>query len=217
MSERVKYWNEYDNGSECGRSDDGYAIYVNPDEDLNFPGFTYVQSLFQVPVDKVKKWFKVGKTPEREPLLGSYSPTGYSSTAIASESDEEGYASSEGYPSAGYVAHYALPSLHQQEINRYRENVLFWGTIGCFLMSFLLLGVAGVLISTGRHRLRVEVDAGVLVGVVASLFSACIGLGMTLYRRDPLSLLHRLMVWSTFIAVCLLNGMLLILVVGNSP
>jgi ABC-type transport system involved in multi-copper enzyme maturation permease subunit len=99
----------------------------------------------------------------------------------------------------------------------YREKTLFWGTVGSFAISFLLLLVAGTLISTGRHKLRAEVDAGVTVGVVASLFTACSALGMTLYRNDQLSLPHLLAVWATFIASCTLNGMLLVLVVGNTP
>ena len=218
MVERVKYWNEYDYGSDCGRSEEGYAIYINPEDNSSFPGLSYLTGIFKVPVQKARKWFKMEESPERAALLGPQTSFGgYSSTAIASESDEEGYASSEGYPATGYATHYALPSLNEQAAHRYRETVLFWGTIGCFITSLILLAVAGILISTGRHKLRVEVDAGVTVGVVASLFSACTGLGMTLYRRDDLSFLSRLSVWSTFVATCLLNGMLLVLVVGNSP
>ncbi|CAM1500923.1 Fc.00g100850.m01.CDS01 [Cosmosporella sp. VM-42] len=218
MAEQIKYWNEYDNGSECGSPDDEYAIYVNPDDYTSFPGLDYVQGIFRVPMEKARRWFNLGNSPEQRPLLGANNSfVGYSSTATTTESDEEGYASSGCYPQAGYAAHYALPSVAQQKVLRYRENVLFWGTIGCFIASFILLGVAGILISTGRHKLRVEVDAGVTFGVVASLFSACSALGMTLYRRDPLPPSYKLMVWSTFVASCLLNGMLLVLVVGNSP
>lgn len=99
---------------------------------------------------------------------------------------------------------------------RYRERVLLRGSAGCLVASFFLLGVAGTLMATGRRRLRVEVDAGVTVGVMASL-CACAGLGMTLYRRDALPLTHRLAVWGAFAASCLLNGMLLVLVVGSTP
>jgi hypothetical protein len=132
-------------------------------------------------------------------------------------SDEEAYASSERYLSHGYHTLYALRSLSQQRVSRYRENVLFWGTIGCFIASFILLAVAGILISTGRHKFRVEADAGVTVGAVASLFSAGTALGMTLYRQDSLALSYRLLVWGVFIVSCFLDGMLLVLVVGNAP
>lgn len=220
IPERVKYWNEYDDGSECaGDDDDGYAIYINPDDSASFPGFDYLQRIFKAPLEKAKGWFKPSRQGERQSLLGAnHSPNQYFSTAFNSESDEEGgYASSDGFPANGYATHYALPSLGQQEASRYREKTLFWGTVCSFAVSYLLLLIAGTLISTGRHRLRAEVDAGVTVGVVASLFSACSALGMTLYRRDPLSLPYQLLVWVAFISACLLNGMLLILVVGNAP
>jgi hypothetical protein len=214
----VKYWNEYDDGSECG-SDDRYAIYIYPEDSASFPGLDYVHGFFKVPFEKARTWLKLDKPGERQPLLGASDlPRQYSSTTNNSDSDEEGgYASSDGYPSAGYAAHYALPSVSQQLASRYRENGFFWGTIGCFAASFILITIDGVLISTGKHKLRAEVDAGVTIGVVASLFSACSALGMMMYRNDPLSLSYRLMVWASFIASCLLNGMLLILVVGNTP
>lgn len=218
IAEPVKYWNEYDDGSECGGGEDDYAIYINPDDDTGFPGLHYVQTAIQTSFAKAKGWLHIKQTPERRALLAAnHSPASYSSTAVNSDSDEDGYASSEGYPASGYNAHYALPSLSLQQVARYRERVFFWGTVSCFAVSFILLTIAGILISTGKHKLRVEVDAGVTVGVVASHFSACAGLGLTMYRRDPLSLMHWLVVWTTFTATCLLNGMLLILVVGNSP
>src|SRR5690606_16662807 len=124
---------------------------------------------------------------------------------------------SEEFPVRGYTAHYAFPSLADQKVIRYRESVLFWATIGCYAASFALFSISSVLISTGRHKLRVEVDAAVAVGAVLSLLCACSGLGMSLYRRGPLSVSYRVMVWSTFIAACVLNGMLLVLAAANTP
>lgn len=223
---QLKYWNEYDDGSESGEPEYGYAIYVNPDEESAFPGLGYVRAVLGMPLEKAKQWFRTsggskdlnGNT-ERRPLLqpnGGISQ-GYASTTANTDSDEEGYASSSEFPRQGYVGLYAFPSISEQKITRYRERVLLLATIGCFAASFILLAIAGLLIATGRHKLRVEVDAGVTVGAVASLFSACSGLGMMLYRRDPLTMLHRLAVWSAWVASCVLNGMLLVLVVGNTP
>ncbi|KAK7407924.1 hypothetical protein QQX98_009935 [Neonectria punicea] len=215
---QIKYWNEYDNGSECS-GDEEYAIYINPEEPMTFPGLDYLQGILKMPLEKARGWLKLDRSAERQPLLAANRmPREYSSATFNSESDEEGgYASSDGFPPTGYSTHYALPSLAQQKASRYRENALFWGTIGCFLASFLLLAIASILIFTGKHKLRAEVDAGVTVGVVASLFSACSALGMTMYRRDPLPFTYQLMVGGSFIASCILNGMLLILVVGNTP
>jgi hypothetical protein len=216
---QVKYWNEYDDGSETGGPEDDYAIYIDPELSSTFPGFGYVQAILGMPFEKAKHWFSSRRGSEHEPLLGNTRPNtrGYFSTTSGDSDEEADYDSSSEFPAYGYAAHYAFPSIAEQKVIRYREKVLFWGTIGCFTASFVLLGISSVLISTGRHKLRVEVDAAVTVGVAMSLLCACSALGMTLYRRDPLSISHRIMVGSTFMAACLLNGMLLVLVVGNTP
>lgn len=131
--------------------------------------------------------------------------------------DEENFASDDDFP-RGYEAHFAaLPSINDQRVGRYRERVLFWGSVGANIASLVLLGVAGVLIMTGRHRLRVEVDVGVILGVMASLATACAALGMTLARnQDMISWINCLAVYVVFTVICTLNGMLLVLVMGNT-
>lgn len=214
-----KYWNEYDDGSEAGDFDD-YAIYINPEDNSGFPGMGYVNAIVSMPYEKIRGWFKLKDQRERRPLLGENYPTygGYSSAAHTDSDEEAGYSSSDGIPTEGYVTHYAaLPSINEQQVRQYRERVLFWGTLASFASAYILMGVAAILISTGKRKLRVEVDVGVTVGVMMSLFCSCAGLGMTLYRRDTLSIVMRLLVWFGFTASCLINGMLLILVVGNAP
>ncbi|KAK3937893.1 xenotropic and polytropic retrovirus receptor 1 [Diplogelasinospora grovesii] len=131
-----------------------------------------------------------------------------------------GYASStDEFPAGGYEARYAsLPSINEQRIvARYREQVLFWGAWCSFAVSYILMGIAAILIATGRHRLRLEVDAGVTLGIVTSLGSACAGLGMTLARPDRIGWLHKAAVYAAFAVACVINGMLLVFVVGNAP
>jgi len=79
-----------------------------------------------------------------------------------------------------------------------------------------LLSIASTLVATGKKKLRVEVDAAVLVGVLASLFFATLGIGTMLYRQERLSWLHRGLVGVAFLGVCVLNGILLVLVAGNT-
>lgn len=209
------YWNEYDNGSDAGE-DDGYAIYINPDEESGFPGLEYVTAPFRT----VSKWFRPNNTtPERTPLLSDDRlRAGYSSTSAQTDSEEEGYASSDGIPTEGFTTHYAaFPSVDEQRVKIFRGKALLWGTIGSLITSFALLGVCSILIATGKHRLRVEVDAGVTLGVVMSLFCSCSALSMMLYRNDYMSVLFRLAVWCSVITSFVLNGMLLVLVANNAP
>ncbi len=90
-----------------------------------------------------------------------------------------------------------------------------WSTLGSFAASLILLSVAAVLILTGRHKLRLEVDAGVTLGVVASRDSPAQLSGSTL-RRSPPGLLHKVAIWLTFTTICAFNGMLLVLVSENT-
>lgn len=145
-----------------------------------------------------------------------------SSTAVETDAEDEadlevGYASSDEFPTAGYEAHYAaFPSINDQRMHMYKDRVLFLATSGLFAMSFLLLGIAAVLIFTGRHKLRVEVDAGATVGAVVSLACACTALALTMARWEGLSGVNRAVVTVTFSTACVLNGMLLVLVMGNT-
>jgi len=121
------------------------------------------------------------------------------------------------FPARGFVGHYAFPSISKPNVQLYRENVLFWVTVGCYAISFALLSISSILTWTGRHKLRIEVDSAVTVGVACSLLSACSALGATLCRRDSLTISYQVMVGNIFIACCLLNGTRLVLVVGNAP
>ncbi|TVY22307.1 Uncharacterized protein LHYA1_G008723 [Lachnellula hyalina] len=215
---QAAYWNEYDDGSEAG-DNDPYTIYVNSDS--TFPGAKMVELLVsraRVPMEKVKAWLSPVQSPgERRPLLGSGG--GYFAqqpSALDTDMEDEAYASSSDFPS-GYVAHYAtFPSVSDQKYIRYREKVLFRTCLGSFGAAFVLLLVAGLLVATGRRRLRVEVDCGVITGVVASVFFAIMGFACMLARTETLGWMHRTCVVVTLATICILNGMLLVLVAGNT-
>ncbi|KAK9782781.1 putative SPX domain-containing protein [Seiridium cardinale] len=219
----VRGWNEYDNGSEAG--DESYYIELDPnDESSMFPGMDTVKYVLNVPVKSIRSLFSRSseRDVERQSLLGgdqgldyfSVHPSAQGTDTEASDNED---ASSAELPARGYAAHYAaLPSVEDQRMERLRETVLHRSIVLSYLMAVVLTVIAGVLVATGRHKLRLEVDAGVILAVVVSLFAGCMGLGAMLYRQDRLSFLYQAAVWVTFIAVCLLNGMLLVLVLGSN-
>ncbi|KAI1380971.1 hypothetical protein F4677DRAFT_441300 [Hypoxylon crocopeplum] len=227
----MTYWNEYEHGSEAGDNDEGaYALYIDPDASADFPGFVYIKTMFTAPVDKVRHWLKP-RTPyssETQALLNSSPPADYfsvrhSSITAATDNDatEDEYASSLNSSigrrtKSRYAALPATEEDYDYKMALYRDKVLTRTVIAAFVAAFILLAISGVLVATGRHKLRLEVDAGVTVGSVASLFCACMGLGAMLYRHFPVGLLYSLAVWAAFMAVCALNGMLLVLVVGSN-
>ncbi|KAK7952276.1 spx domain-containing protein [Apiospora aurea] len=218
----TRYWNEYDNGSEVG--DEEYTLYINPDESGSFPGLGSMKGMFNGSARKIRGWLgQSDKDAEHQSLLHAQnSPTDYFSIRNSAhntdnEATEDEDSSSVEYPIRGYTAHYAaLPSIEDQRVARFREKVMHRCAIVSFLISIVLLVVAGVLVATGRHKLQVEVDVGVTLAVVVSLFASCTGLGAMLYRQDPLGIIYQSVIWITFIGICVLNGMLLVLVAGVS-
>ncbi|KAF4616219.1 hypothetical protein G7Y89_g15186 [Cudoniella acicularis] len=193
-----QYWNEYDDGSEA--ENEPYMISIDHNADSSFPGskaLEFVVSRALIPVDKMRQWFHPTRLPgERRPLIanGQYFGDNHSIMDTDVDADDEAYASSSDLPE-GYVTHYAtFPSVSDQKLSRLHENILFRSCLGCFGAALILLLIACLLIATGRRKLRVEVDAGVITGVVASLFFAIMGFG----------------------SVCILDGMLLVLLAENS-
>jgi len=220
---RQSYWNEYDNGSEAG--DEPYTIYLDPNVESTFPGakiVTRIISSVGIPIVKVKAWLGPQSVPEEQRSLlaggsGVSSPlaNGYITATSESDFEEAGYASSSDIP--GYTNHYAtFPSVHDQRFARYRESLLFRGMIAAFAAALVLLLIADILVTTGRHRLRVEVDAGAITGVVSSLGFATVGFGMLLVRVTRVGWLQRISVFLTFVMICVLNVILLALIVANS-
>lgn len=250
------YWNEYDHGSEAGDADqngDGaFAIYIDPNADVSFPGMTTLKTLLKGPVDQWRVWTGSSQASEttdseRGALLPQHQHSSSYGSADASyfstvpgepwrhsdsDADDDcndgappggrrasnGYASSlEGFP-IGYKPHYAaLPSIGEQRLAQYRNRVLLWGTWSAYALSFALMGIATILITSGRHKKRLEVDAGVTLGIMASLSCACAALCMAFSQHGHSGWMYRLLVWTTFATACVLNGLLLVMVVGNAP
>jgi hypothetical protein len=72
-----------------------------------------------------------------------------------------------------------------------------------------------VLIAAGRQKMRLEVDAGVTVGIMTSLGLACAALCMMGSRWEKVGWLGQMAVWAAFAVVCVVDGGLLVLVMGN--
>lgn len=102
------------------------------------------------------------------------------------------------YP-AGYATHYAtFPSVadqHQrQRFNQHRDILLSNASMGCFFASYILLFVSGLLLATGRHKLRREVDAGVLTGGIGAMVFTAIGAQCSAWRWGSLHLVGHILV-----------------------
>ncbi|KAI9643131.1 hypothetical protein NHQ30_008866 [Ciborinia camelliae] len=223
---RQRYWNEYDNGSDVDH-DEPYYIYTDPDAEMTYPGAEIVAVAIRRTkqgMEKVKDWFTPPgslKNSEREALLGNRdrgyiqrSPIG---TANGSETDveDEAYASSAEFP-GGYVAHYAtFPSVADQRLSRFQEQVLLFTMITCFFFSTLCEAASALLLATGRHKLRTEVDLGALMGALIGLCLAIGGLICMACRNERLGWVHRGAVLIATTSLLIGSILLLIMVLGN--
>ena len=223
----TRYWNEFDDGSELG-DDSSYAIYVNPDEASDFPGIEIVSKAFSAlyqGLNDCKEHFiswlpspsQGPRGHEREPLLA----TQRAARDLEDSSDSDGYAKAtdksvrrnDGLRTGASVG--TGGTLRQRKVRESRETVIFRIYVAAFLLSYVMLVVSAILQGTGRHKAKVEVDTGVIIGVTIALVCGIAGVGLMISRRDPLSLLHRVAVVLAFCIVCAGSGYLLALV-GSS-
>jgi hypothetical protein len=70
------------------------------------------------------------------------------------------------------------------------EATLFQVYTGLIAVAYLLLIMAGILFSAGRRKKVLEVDAGIVAGVVAAEACASISMVLICMRRKPLSAVH---------------------------
>ena len=235
------YWNEYDydeDGNEVQgshRNDHDYVIYINPDLDSGFWGLSTLINLLKDP-------FRKARTPPSEehsrllaPGTGSYggTQTSYPSSILGdssladteAEHDSPGdpntfqesqrrssFPSSDDFP-VGYAVYRPISSNASAAKHIRTTNQ---ATIVSFIASFVLLAVAYILAASGGLESRAEAEAVIAAAAVASLACACAALTMTVARTHRPAWPAGLVVWVAFSVICILNGAVLVFVVGNT-
>lgn len=227
-----RYWNEFDDSESILQRDDGYAIYVNPDEPMNFPGKETLARAWSVTwktltgsKERVVSWLstlsptkarargrgkgksKVLCSGERRPLLRS-DPFSTSNESGTSESETDTATRNiRASISAGRVRSGSLAtrpravsvSLQQGRFmtrtQRSHERVLFRLYCGLIALSYVLVVLSAVLASSGRRKAVVEVDSGVICGIVAAVCCDMFSIVLMRSRRQIPALGHRLAVW----------------------
>jgi hypothetical protein len=226
-----RYWNEYDDGSDCGNDDDEYVIYITPeddDDDWTFPGLAYLTNILTLPYDKARTWFSgrhdigeqkryadddIDTDNERRHLLSA------GDGGLATDTD---YGSDDNAPSSSSSIYGTLWFERQQHRQarhvQNRERILRWTSRGSFAAALVLLVVEVLMLGTGRP----EVDIAVAVAALASLFFAGAGLWAGSWLRDDgifqehtPSPEAKLMSWAIFVVSLLLNVFVLGVVASN--
>ena len=207
----ARYWNEFDDGSEAAETN-AYVIYCDQEESSLFSKgrITAIGKAIANGMDstkrKAKEWLK--------PAEQKHEHQGLLESERASNSDESnvGDDSSEEHPFISERRYSTFPSLPEYRSPRSRESLLFRSYLGFLIAAYVLLMVCTILATTGRRKLHLEVELGVIVGVTASLVFAVSGVGLMFLRRDRLGWLHWFTVLSAFGFVCIASGVLLALV-----
>lgn len=101
-----------------------------------------------------------------------------------------------------------LADLEQRRLER--EATKFRLCMTSLAASMIVLLITWTLAGTSRRKLRQEVDIMVVIGVVASLVFAMVGVLCALSKRQGMGLLAGLFVGAVVAAVCLANGGLLV-------
>ena len=213
QSQRQRYWNEFDDGSE-GSENEAYTIYIDPNASYSFPGtaavskfLTSLVSNIKASEEKVSSWLKhapPSAPDERQPLHN-----GFPSPSI-DDSDVSDTDTSPIQNSRSTDRRYStFPSRPQSAAARARETFLFRSCLASFTASIILLLVAAILETTGRRKAEITVDAGVMIGVAASLVFGIVAVGCMIGRKDDVGWVHRAIVFLFFACVVLGSGLLL--------
>lgn len=193
-----RYWNEFDDGDSDTNVEEAYAIYIDPNEP-SFPGADTVAKAFGAMYDsfsrgktRILSWFPMrpqangSASGERTPLLfGNSRQNSFEDDLESSGSDSDEYLTKSQKQQELYRPHQRLTRRQ-----RAHEATLLQFYSGLLTVSYIMLIMSAILLSSGRKKKVLEVDAGVVTGVIAAEACACVSVMLMCMRRQRLSILH---------------------------
>ena len=237
-----RYWNEFDDGEEM-REDQVYAIYVNPEEDSSFPGVETVSKAFSEMYQslgrtkrRIVSWLPLRSREldhdadveegVRRPLLGIRRRDTDPDNEDSSDTDasispartsKKGRSTLDPVTSDPHITPLLslLPNTRRQRIRSSSETALFRTYLGCYATAFILLIMSATLEFSGRQKVKVQVNAGIIVGVIAALLLALVGISLIVSGEKKLSWVDRSLGTGAFLVVCAWSGWLLAVVGGT--
>jgi SPX domain protein involved in polyphosphate accumulation len=202
-----RYWNEFDDEPEFN-GEEAYTIYVTPDEPFKFPGADTISKAFGATYQSLREgkkrilsWLPLAKshqntTDERTGLLGSQSPTETDREAdVESSSDDNIAVPKKARRIASRISRRQTSRTHYGDYSSLgyprrssRDQLLYLTSIGLHVLAWMFLIMATILKGTGRRKAAIEVDAGVISGIVISVACGMFAIGCALARREPVSM-----------------------------
>jgi SPX domain protein involved in polyphosphate accumulation len=216
----TRYWSEYDNPSDDDDTN-AYYIYIDPDKEEKWLGQETAQKISKFFRTMFSKNVEEGMPDEERGLLRPLTEVEEDDASSSSDTESPGKISRGLFARTQKRNGYGtLPSSQRKPSTRLADLLLPSAETAPTTSSRLLIttlslaasSVLCILISTlamtGRKKQKGEVDAGVLLGVVASLFFALVGLTSVLTARGPIGLVNWVVISGVFCAVCLVDGVL---------
>lgn len=196
--DRPRYYSEYDDPNSELYQEDVYTIYVNPDQ--GFPG----SDVFK----KVARWFHRSSTistsgddsnSEHDPLLKNKNRAGsIGEIASSDESDSDPTIIAHSVPRyKGLQGRVRPAQRYRQRLSRRQrtfERTLIQFYSGLFALSYIFLGMSGIILLSGRKKHLLEVDVGAVVGVVAAFVCTILSVVLVFMRKSKLSRLEKTLV-----------------------
>jgi SPX domain protein involved in polyphosphate accumulation len=227
-----RYWNEYDDPESS--EEEGYYIYVNPDEEVKFPG----QETIEKWATRTKQLFRKKRRSERSPLMSvPESPTSDEETTDESVNDSAGNygtmarslrTSREGYFSSLFRSFrdphrdaQTIASLRRQSDHERRNLVSIIETrqheremtklrlySTCIAAAVVIDIILLALTSTSRRKERGVVDGIILFGTISNLILLVVALLSMTTRHERLGWVHQGFVLMNAIAVVVVDVLL---------
>lgn len=211
----TRYWNEYDHPEDGSDDENGYYIYMDPNATNKWPGQETVENIFA----KVKSLFVTPKPEDEESrgLLSQHFPSDASTSPTSSDDDMQAPSKpldakkrprqrTQG-PSVTYgtLNDISIPSLDIASAHPSPRLLIM--TLS-FTASTIITFIIGILAATGKKKLMGEVDVGIVLGVVASLLFALVGMVSVVTIQEHIGFVKWAMIGIVFSAICIADGVM---------
>ena len=213
----ISYWNEFDDEEEQA-SHEPYTILVNPDEnDI----FSNALSSLASKLRGTSRWLSFGsskpeKVGEQRGLLDPESNM-HSDADIDSDSSENSPRSFLRRISTRQYSTFANSRSRRAKATNnnaaFRDKLLFRLSLAAFPLSLLLFVMSAVVEGTGRRRYTAQDNAVSIVGIVASIVLAVLGLFFTFGRERNADVISRASAVLAMTIMCTANGILVLVMV----
>ena len=213
---KPRYWNELDEDEEQAENEP-YTILVNPDEhDVLSNAWSRLSSTVR---SAFKRLPFVSRQPEKHseqnPLLDP------EACLPGSDGDSDSGTPSPVLPSPRHARrrYSTFPKNGRRRPKaagwnaKSRDKLLFRLTFAAFFLAILFFVMSAVLEATGRRRYTAETNAIGILGIVASVVLAILGLFFTFARQEGADAISRASAVVAMIIVCTANAILVLVMV----